>query len=347
MKKWLVSLLCGAGSVAAHAQSSVTLYGTVDEGLQYLTHSSSGGHAEVGLQSGNAIPSLFGIKGQEDLGSGRKAYFDLESGYVVNTGQQADSSSLFNRYAFVGLEDPTWGSVELGRQWNLMFQALLDFDATSMAQYSLLSTDLFPAQSDWPSNAIKYRSPVIAGFSASAEYSFGQQVAGDSRAGRYMGASLAYDRGPLSMRAIYEDTRGELDTTTGISEANRVERRATVAAKYRFDSLSLMGGYANISGDLGLSPAGNLYWAGMTYTLTPKVTVLGEAIHHDMFHGRGEPTWVVIGGQYNLSPRTFLYGFAGYLDNHGANTVSLNALDSTQPYGMSQTGVQIGINHSF
>ncbi|MFP3708549.1 porin [Paraburkholderia sp. SIMBA_009] len=347
MKKWLVVLLCGAGPMIAHAQSSVTLYGTVDEGLQYLTHSSSNGHAEIGLQSGNAIPSLFGIKGSEDLGSGRKAYFDLESGYVVNTGQQADSSSFFNRYAFVGIEDPTWGSIELGRQWNLMFQALLDFDATSMAQYSLLSTNLFPAQSDWPSNAVKYRSPVVDGMSASAEYSFGQQIAGDSRAGRYMGVSLSYDRGPLSMRAIYEDTRGEVDTTTGISEANRVERRATVAAKYRFDRLALMGGYANISGDLGLSPRGNLYWAGATYAVSSNTHLLGEVIHHTMFDGRGEPTWLILGGQYNLSARTFLYSFVGVLDNHGANTVSLNALDSTQPYGMSQTGVQVGINHSF
>ena len=48
-----------------------------------------------------------------------------------------------------------------------------------------------------------------------------------------------------------------------------------------------------------------------------------------------------------LSVRTFVYGYAGYLDNLGAKTVSLNSFDPSQPGGMSQTGVQLGINHSF
>lgn len=347
MKKVLVSTVLTASAIAAHAQSSVTLYGTIDEGFQYLTHSSSSGKSFIGIQSGNAIPSLFGIKGSEDLGGGMSAYFHLENGYVVNTGEQASSTSFFNRASYIGFKDNEYGALELGKQWNLMFQELLDFDATSMGQYSLLSTTLFPASTDWPNNSIKYISPSYRGLTGYAEYSFGDQVAGNFRAGRYMAFALAYDHGPLSLRSIYEDDRGEYDASTGIDAAGEVQRRATLAAKYTFDKLTVMGGYANVSGNLDISPPGNLYWLGATYQANHDVRLLAQVMHADLFHEEGEPTWMVLGATYNFSPRTFVYTFLGYLDNKNAQTVSLNALDSSQPFGMSQTGVQIGINHSF
>nr|WP_241014712.1 porin [Burkholderia sp. Ac-20379] len=323
------------------------MYGTLDVGVQYLTHAGTDGKARFGMQSGNAIPSHFGIRGTEDIGDGRQIYFDLENGFTVNDGKIADSSTFFNRYAYVGYRDPQWGSLEMGREWNLMFQTLLEFDATEMAQYSLLSTSLFPAQTDWPGNSIKYISPAWHGFTGYAEYSFGQQLAGVARAGRYIGLALAYDAGPLAARAVYEDSRGELDAATGIDASGKVERRVTMAAKYRFGAATAMGGFANISGDLGLSPDGDLMWAGATFQVSSRVKLIAQAMHEQLFRERGQPTWVVLGSTLSLSPRTFVYGYAGVLDNHGASTVSLNALDATEPYGMSQTGVQVGINHSF
>lgn len=343
----LIPLAIGAGSITAHAQSSVELYGTVDLGIQYLTHAGAGGKSRLGLQSGNAIPSHFGIRGAEDIGGGRQIYFDLENGFNVNNGGMADSSAFFNRYAYLGYRDPQWGALEMGREWNLMFQTLLDFDATGMAQYSLLSTSLFPVQTDWPGNAVKYISPTWRGLTGYAEYSFGQQLAGAASAGRYLGLALAYDAGPFSARAVYENSRGERDAATGADASGRVARRATLAAKYRFGGWAAMGGYSNLSGDLGLSPDGNLMWAGATFDLSSRLKLIAQAMHEDLFRAQGQPTWLVLGTTLSLSPRTFLYGYAGVLANHGASTVSLNALDATEPYGMSQTGVQVGINHSF
>lgn len=57
-----------AGSV--HAQSSVTLYGLVDEGLDY-TSNVQGKHAWE-MQSGYLQGSRWGLRGREDLGGGNR-----------------------------------------------------------------------------------------------------------------------------------------------------------------------------------------------------------------------------------------------------------------------------------
>ena len=56
-------------SVSAAAQSSVTLFGVVDQGIRYTTHADPQGDSRVQLLSG-ASESLWGIKGAEDIGGG-------------------------------------------------------------------------------------------------------------------------------------------------------------------------------------------------------------------------------------------------------------------------------------
>src|SRR5258706_11288579 len=93
----------------AHAQSTVTLYGTIDTGIQYLSHASSDDKASIGMQSGNSIPSHWGLTGSEDLGGGLSAYFKIENGFLENSGSMTMPGDLFNRFALVGLKGP-WGS---------------------------------------------------------------------------------------------------------------------------------------------------------------------------------------------------------------------------------------------
>jgi len=76
-------LLAGAALVTltgtAHAQSSVTLYGIVDNGISY--NSNAGGHTLYKLSSGVMQGSRWGVRGIEDLGGGLKTIFALESGF--------------------------------------------------------------------------------------------------------------------------------------------------------------------------------------------------------------------------------------------------------------------------
>ena len=85
MKKKMIALtVTAAVALPVHAQSSITLYGVIDEGINYTNN--AGDKSAYQLESGYAQGSRWGLKGSEDLGSGLKAIFDLENGFDVNSG---------------------------------------------------------------------------------------------------------------------------------------------------------------------------------------------------------------------------------------------------------------------
>ena len=85
MKKVLLAAtISSLFAVAAHAQSSVTLYGVIDAGVVYANNAHTPGSASSGqswgVGSGNVSDTLWGLKGSEDLGGGMHAIFKLEDG---------------------------------------------------------------------------------------------------------------------------------------------------------------------------------------------------------------------------------------------------------------------------
>jgi hypothetical protein len=109
----------------APQRSFVTLYGTVDEGLNYTRGGSQG---VTRLQSGGALTSKFGIYGQEYLGNNWSALFRLENGFMGNTGATQDSTSMFNRASYVGMQNPFYGQMTFGRQYTSGGAAALGAD---------------------------------------------------------------------------------------------------------------------------------------------------------------------------------------------------------------------------
>src|SRR5579863_82028 len=109
MKKILILAAVSATfASAAHAQSSVTLYGVVDAGFTYVQNevspSNSPKHAaSFGVTSGNASGSRWGMRGREDLGGGYAAIFTLENGFNVANGTTGQGNRSFGRQAFVGV----------------------------------------------------------------------------------------------------------------------------------------------------------------------------------------------------------------------------------------------------
>jgi Outer membrane protein (porin) len=97
--------IAGALSSAAHAQSSVTLYGLISAGVGYATNQ-GGKNAWQALSGTNQNPR-WGLKGVEDLGGGTTAIFQLENGFNVMTGTASQNGREFGRQAFVGLASKT------------------------------------------------------------------------------------------------------------------------------------------------------------------------------------------------------------------------------------------------
>src|ERR1700733_9731404 len=117
MKKTLIIAgIMGAFAINAHAQSRVTLYGTLDAGIVYANNEHGGSNWQQA--SGAVSDTYFGLRGSEDLGGGLHAIFTLESGFNVNSCKFYESNTLFNRQAFVGLQSAQYGTLTLGRQYD-------------------------------------------------------------------------------------------------------------------------------------------------------------------------------------------------------------------------------------
>jgi predicted porin len=111
----------------AMAQSSVTLYGLIDESIRYQSHpnSASARGSTVSVAEGAISGNRFGMRGDEDLGGGSHAIFGLESGFNVASGKFDQQGQLFGRFAWVGLSNQTFGTLKVGRQYSNAF----NFDA--------------------------------------------------------------------------------------------------------------------------------------------------------------------------------------------------------------------------
>ena len=95
MKKSLLALsILGAFAGVAHAQTNVTMYGIIDAGI---SRDDTGNQKVTTLRSGNQSQSRLGFRGTEDLGSGLKAIFSLETGIDIAKGGFTQGNTAFAR----------------------------------------------------------------------------------------------------------------------------------------------------------------------------------------------------------------------------------------------------------
>ena len=124
MKKFATLAVLAAASAGAYAQSSVTLFGIVDEAARYVKN----GDLKVkSLASGGINTSRLGVRGVEDLGDGLKAGFWLETGLNADSGTTSDSTRFWNRRSTVSLMG-NFGEVRLGRDFTPTYLGYSDYD---------------------------------------------------------------------------------------------------------------------------------------------------------------------------------------------------------------------------
>jgi len=160
-------------SLPAFAQTSVTLYGVLDEGINY-TNNVGRGHVYE-LASGYAQGSRWGLKGAEELGGGLKAIFQLENGFDVSSGRLNQGGRMFGRQAFVGLSSEPYGTLTFGRQYDSVVDYLAQTTANGNWAGSLFSHPYDNDNTDNSfrlDNSVKYTSPSISGFQFGGVYSF-------------------------------------------------------------------------------------------------------------------------------------------------------------------------------
>ena len=208
MKHRLPLVVAGlAVSATAHAQSSVTLYGSLDLGPVYV--SNVGGSSAKRLTGGTTQPDRLGFRGIEDLGSGLNAGFLLEMGIAPDVGSQINPTKFFNREARVSLSSTTWGAVALGHTADVMF----DFVGRYSNGYNLFNFNAFHpgnfdglANTNAFDNAIKYYTPRLAGAQAELEVAAGEGGGRSSAAGLDYAAARFAPRSPMCIATCSRST---------------------------------------------------------------------------------------------------------------------------------------------
>jgi predicted porin len=331
----------------AHAQSAVTLYGRTVGGVEYIDKIQDPTTGRTGSLTRAADnqwgTSMLGFKGAEDLGGGLKADFTLEGGFGLKTGL-TNGDGLFNRRAYVGLSDAKWGSFRLGKNLNISNDVWY-LDPTG--QQFVSSATLVRGRS-WQgaNNVIEYSTPNLGGFVASTQFSLGEQV-NSSRALSSQGVSLSYINENLELRAIYSQRR---DATTAYGNVYAYSKEGTVGGTYRFGAVELFAAYDHITApDAPITAPSKLKhgWLGVRYDLPNNLQLVGAVYHVTADRADGRATLFMVGADYYLSKRTFLYTSFGAVDNSRGGNFAADVTVGGPGRGASQKTIYAGMGHSF
>ncbi|URV28650.1 porin [Burkholderia gladioli] len=357
-----------ADETPSAAGTSVTLYGILDTGLEYLDNAASSKgttHSVTRLSSGNMSGSRWGITGREDLGGGTRAFFLLESGINIDTGASLQGGREFGRLAYVGIADERLGTVSLGRQGGLFLDWVSEYNPLKNAVYAIKMQD--PAFSDRLDNTVRYEKR-FGGLTAIAQYSFGYdsvtygaQPAGDTRYARVIEAGLRYKDGPFSATLVYDQKNGGSTSATAAHTTKAggyegdMDRRIGVAASYKFSSVTTYAGYRYLDSHavhlstLSSSPveASSLYWLGSTWYAQPDLAFSGTAMYQNFYGNSRDPWSFQVDADYFLSKRTDLYLNLGYVLNRNGSNLGLNGFGTDVVAGKNQFGLMAGIRHKF
>lgn len=371
MKRIGLMVLTACLASSAYAQSSVTLFGLLDEGFTFNSNVGGGRLYEL---STNAIQGeRWGIRGTEDLGGGLKAIFTLENGFNINNGALAQGGRLFGRQAFVGLTSDHYGTLTFGRQYD----AGVDFVepltvAGTIGGYGGHPMDNDNLQDTFRfSNSVKYRSPTYDGITGEAVYGFSNTAGGMNEnsawsfGARYQGPGLSLAAAVMRLDHPAANTNGAVGASGGgttsdftalsnsfVSGQINSDLIISSAASYTFGSATLALAYSHVLYGMDTTSVRFDNFEGdATYYITPVLMVSGSFTYTmgKVNHPELEPRWYTTSAilDYFLSKRTDLYVLAAYQraagDAQFANIFTAGGNSSSQ----NQTVARVGIRFRF
>lgn len=314
MKKALIiSAIAATVAAPAFAQSSVTIYGRLNVGVE---------SQKIGTVTNKGVydnASRIGFKGVEDLGGGLKAGFQLESGLNASTGQA--SSTFWGRQSEVNLSG-NFGMVRLGNFTSEAYFATADY--ISMHNHDTGdSEDKLYAYPVGNSKKIAYRTPAMGGMTA--ELAVREASVGGGNRGYDL--AVNYDAGALHL-GLGADKVGS-------------SKMFAVRGLYEMGALTL-GGYVQRDTDAsGPGSRTNLRLSGM-YTLgaTELHLNLGKAGKVGGL-ANSDASQMTVGVNQNLSKRTKLFAYYTKTDNKA------NAAYAVTNAGDDLSALALGVRHNF
>ncbi|GAB3253654.1 porin [Chitinimonas naiadis] len=311
--QWVIGLLLGS---TVFADDGVHLYGRAIAGFQTLNAparaerayypgdtNSSGQSMEI-----NDLYSRWGIKGEETLPNGAKAIFLIESAIALDntdTRFYVGRNAFASREGWVGLQGD-FGTIKLGRgktPYTLAVEYYDNFIATHTFSSANFGTGYYGLGSNYRSdNTVWYSTPLMSGVQADVTYFSGENKSSSGLNSRGYSAQVLGTLGNFDARFAWQKAR-DYEAVKGTD----------------LDQYALGGSYTLGSINLGLMHTQNSLRTGGS-TEKVKASSLfgtyafddrGTALRFGYVHQRA-PTQTAdifnVGGQYNLSKRT--YGLA-------------------------------------
>jgi predicted porin len=371
--RFFIGSALSAFALTAQAQSSVTMYGIIDEGVHYYTGTpiaGGGTGATTAAQQGALNASRFGFRGTEDLGDGRKAFFWLETGFTPGTGTANTSGLMFDRVALVGLSDQTLGAISAGRQYNPAFGTGATYDPLQFSNYldDCFGLRLTGVRLD---NSIAYRKQLY-GFTFDALHAFGG-VAGNTSAGSANSVALNYAGTAFSAGASWLDAK---------DSANRVASVIVGGAKYTISSVTLDALYIHSTRDAGFASAAsasggplsdssllsntnlvanggtqtakrtdNMFTVGATFKASPDLFFTAGYNHDNATYSAGGTTGTTRGyyfvADYFLSKRTDIYAMVDRVVLGGSEVTNASNLPLFAKGTTQRNGITVGVQTHF
>jgi predicted porin len=354
MKKVLFAIAATGFAAGAHAQSNVTIYGSLDAGVAYINNVSGGSMMRV--DQGTMQPDRIGFRGTEDLGDGLKAIYQLEAGFSTDTGNQTNTGRLFNRASFVGLTG-NFGTVTLGNQPDIVF----DYVGKTSNGYQLTNFYLFHpgnldqlANTSQFQNSVRYATPSFGGLTFSAMMGFGE-VANDSSNGRNVGAGATYVQGPLRVSLAYNKLNdraagyaGTFLSSLSLGSATTVFDSMTTTAAgatYAFGAFRVNADYTQTKLEFaGISPTQKNVDLGTAWRYSPANTINVGFSNSRMAGARYNQ--YSLSHVHSFSKRTEFYAQAAYQQAGGAAKYAIQPTTGISG-GSTQLVTTVGIHHMF
>jgi predicted porin len=375
MKRLLMgSALALASSGAAQAQSTVTVFGVMDLGIQ---HTSGGGVGSVNtLSNGGLSTSRLGFRGTEDLGGGLRAGFWLEgslnpdtgTGRASNTNNQTSGATTagpltFDRMSFVSLSSDQLGEVRLGHDFIPTHYNSIYFDPFNANGVARAGNLTFAGVGTGPlpsaitgSNTVSYWLPsALGGFYGMAMAGSGENLSSDLNRddGNFAGARFGYAAGAFDIAAAVTRTHYRATTTIGnYTHANIGGSWDAGFAKFfaLYNAVTVKlptGTVRKNTTEIGAHiPAFEVGRIRLSYAYLDDRSDDSLRNANGMPRNRDDARQFGIGYVHNLSKRTALYGTYARLMNSGQARYVVSG-GVAPAAGRRSSGWEFGVRHFF
>ncbi|GAB3249337.1 porin [Chitinimonas naiadis] len=219
-KSLLATLVLGALAAPAFADGTVTLYGLVNVPVE-ITKTTTGNQFAVGnagAPGGINTPTRIGFKGDEALGDGLKAWWQIETGFNIDDTTYSSGNGFANREGWIGLQGD-FGKFGLGRGKTPYTNVADIFDGTVDAGLNLAiykHGQLGNVTSNRFDNAVRYDFPSASGFTGAVMYGAGENKQAGVNATQNFSVSARYANGPFTVAAAFNNQKNLAGGSTSV-----------------------------------------------------------------------------------------------------------------------------------